>query len=116
MRITRRSFLLCGASTAALLGFPFDRARAAPPPPLFDPAIASATTSIEAISKLVSQRGLIGLDFGDVRTVLHGGGRAVFGEGAATGPDRARVAAERALTDLRRSLAAARRVGGRVDA
>ena len=113
MRITRRSFLLCGASTAALLGFPFDRARAAPPPPLFDPAIASASTSIEAISKLVSQ---IGLDFGDVRTVLHGGGRAVFGEGAATGPDRARVAAERALTDLRRSLAAARRVGGRVDA
>lgn len=70
--------------------------------------MASATSAVEAISKLVSQRGLIGLDFGDIETVLRDGGRAVFGEGTATGPDRARVAAERALSDLRRSLVAQR--------
>lgn len=109
MRITRRSFLLGGASIFAL-GIPYGRIPATPPLPVFDPAIASATNSIEAISKLVSQRGIIGLDFNDLRTVIQGGGYAVFGEGAATGQDRARVAAELALSDLRRSLSAVRGV------
>ena len=108
MRITRRSFLFGGASTVALLGFPYGRLGAAPPPPVVDPAIASTTSAVEAISKLVSTRGIIGLDLGDVRTVIHAGGRAYYGEGAASGPDRARIAAERALTDLRRSLSAVR--------
>ncbi|MET4702296.1 hypothetical protein ABIE65_005351 [Constrictibacter sp. MBR-5] len=114
MRITRRSFLLGSASTAALLWLPYHRLGAAAPPPLYDPALASATGAVEAISKLVSARGIIGLDFGDVRTVLNDGRGAYYGEGSATGQDRARVAAERALSDMRRSLAAARSFGATV--
>ena len=114
MRITRRSFLSGGVSTIALLGFPYGGLGAAPPPPVSDPAIASTTSAVEAISKLVSRRGLIGLDLGDIRTVLGGGGRAYYGEGAASGPDRARIAAGEALTNLRRSFSAARSVGATV--
>jgi hypothetical protein len=107
MRITRRTFLLGSASTAALLGFPYRRLGAAAPPPLYDPALASVTGAVEAISKLVSTRGIIGLDLSDIQSVLEGGGCAYYGEGAASGPDRARVAAGEALTDLQRSLSAA---------
>ena len=105
MPLSRRSFLFGGVSTAALLAMPMRYGMAAAlPRRAYDPALASAADAVEAISKLVTQRGIIGLDFGDVRTVLDDGGWAVFGEGSATGPDRAKLAAERAISQLRCSI------------
>lgn len=107
--LSRRSFLAGGVSTAALLALPMRYEMAAALPRRTpDPALASAADAVQATSKLVTQRGIIGLDFGDVRTVLDDGGWAVFGEGSATGPDRARLAAEQAISELRRSAASLR--------
>jgi cell division GTPase FtsZ len=48
------------------------------------------------------------VDLADLRLILENGGEAVFGAGEAEGPNRAVRAAEAALTDLRRHLAACR--------
>jgi cell division protein FtsZ len=47
---------------------------------------------------------LIGFDFADLRAGLIEGGLAVFGQGEASGPDRAIRAAEAALADIRQQL------------
>jgi hypothetical protein len=116
MQISRRTLILGGVSAVALTGLPLARTVASAPPPtlLYDPALVTMAGAIAVTSDLLTKRGLIGLDFGDVRTVLGGGGRAYYGEGAASGQDRARVAADRALKDLRRSLSAAGSVSGTV--
>jgi len=60
---------------------------------------------IRAITELVTDPpNLIGFDFADLRTAFIGGGRAVFAQGEAEGPDRARRAADAALADLKRQL------------
>ncbi len=56
---------------------------------------------------------LIGLDFADMRAVLDrdcGGGLAVCGHGIASGPDRAKKAADAAIADLTDQLAALHRL------
>jgi cell division GTPase FtsZ len=47
---------------------------------------------------------LIGFDFADLRAGLIEGGLTVFGQGEASGPDRAIRAADAALADIRQQL------------
>ncbi|MBV8687951.1 MAG: cell division protein FtsZ [Alphaproteobacteria bacterium] len=54
---------------------------------------------VRSLSDLMVARGLVNLDFADVRTVLANTGRAKFGTGEAAGAERARRAAMQALTD-----------------
>lgn len=53
---------------------------------------------VQGISELVTVPGLINLDFADVRTIMSEGGAALMAVGHASGEDRARVAAELAMT------------------
>jgi cell division protein FtsZ len=52
---------------------------------------------VQGICDLITNPGLINLDFADVRTVMKDAGSALMGIGFATGENRAREAAERAL-------------------
>ena len=70
-----------------------------------DPALNEIAAVIRATTSLVTNEpNLIGFDFADLRAALIDGGRAVFGEGEASGPDRALKAAEAAIADIRRQL------------
>ncbi len=53
---------------------------------------------IQGISELITVPGLINLDFADVRTIMSEGGAALMAVGRATGEDRARIAAEEAIS------------------
>jgi cell division protein FtsZ len=52
---------------------------------------------VQGICDLITMPGLINLDFADVRTIMKDAGSAIMGIGFATGEDRAREAAGRAL-------------------
>ena len=52
---------------------------------------------VQGICDLITTPGLINLDFADVRTVMQDAGSALMGIGYATGANRAKEAAERAL-------------------
>jgi cell division protein FtsZ len=52
---------------------------------------------VQGICDLITNPGLINLDFADVRTIMHDSGTALMGIGYATGENRAKEAAERAL-------------------
>lgn len=54
--------------------------------------------AVQGIAELITRPGLINVDFADVRTVMSEMGMAMMGSGAATGEDRARVAAEAAIS------------------
>lgn len=53
---------------------------------------------IQGISELITVPGLINLDFADVRTIMSEGGAALMAIGTASGEDRARKAAELAIS------------------
>jgi len=53
--------------------------------------------AVRGIAELITRRGLINVDFADVRTVMSEMGMAVMGNGVASGEGRAREAAERAI-------------------
>lgn len=53
---------------------------------------------IQGISELITVPGLINLDFADVRTIMSEGGAALMAVGRASGEDRARKAAEMAVS------------------
>ncbi|GAB4569231.1 MAG: cell division protein FtsZ [Anaerolineae bacterium] len=53
---------------------------------------------IQGISELITVPGLINLDFADVRTIMSEGGAALMAVGSASGEDRARKAAELAVS------------------
>lgn len=53
---------------------------------------------IQGISELITVPGMINLDFADVRAIMSEGGAALMAVGHATGEDRARVAAELAIS------------------
>lgn len=53
---------------------------------------------IQGISELITVPGLINLDFADVRTIMSEGGAALMAVGEATGEERAREAAEKAMS------------------
>ena len=52
---------------------------------------------VQGICDLITEPGLINVDFADVRTIMKGAGSALMGIGFATGENRAAEAAERAL-------------------
>jgi cell division protein FtsZ len=54
--------------------------------------------AVQGIAELITRPGLINVDFADVRTVMSEMGMAMMGSGAATGQDRARLAAEAAIS------------------
>lgn len=53
---------------------------------------------IQGISELITVPGLINLDFADVRTIMSEGGAALMAVGRASGEERARSAAEQAIS------------------
>jgi cell division protein FtsZ len=53
--------------------------------------------AVKGISDLITQDGIVNVDFADVRTVMVNMGRALMGTGCAKGEGRARLAAEHAI-------------------
>lgn len=53
--------------------------------------------AVRSISNLITQTGLINVDFADVRSVMSDGGTALMGIGVASGEDRATLAAKMAI-------------------
>ncbi len=54
--------------------------------------------AVKGISDLITQSGMVNVDFADVRTVMANMGRALMGTGCAKGDGRARLAAELAVS------------------
>ena len=54
--------------------------------------------AVQGIAELITRPGLINVDFADVRTVMAEMGMAMMGTGVSTGEDRAREAAEAAIS------------------
>jgi cell division protein FtsZ len=54
--------------------------------------------AVQGIAELITRPGLINVDFADVKTVMAETGMAMMGSGSATGENRARVAAEAAIS------------------
>ncbi|MFO0759716.1 MAG: cell division protein FtsZ [Byssovorax sp.] len=54
--------------------------------------------AIKGISDLITQNGIVNVDFADVKTVMSSMGRALMGTGCAKGQGRARLAAEMAVS------------------
>ena len=54
--------------------------------------------AVQGIAELITRPGLINVDFADVRTVMGEMGMAMMGSGSAAGEDRAREAAEAAIS------------------
>jgi cell division GTPase FtsZ len=73
-----------------------------------DPGDAQQRTclAIRSITDLLMIQGLICLDLADVSSIIRNGGIAVVGIGEAAGEGRAVRAAEAAISDLKRQLAA----------
>ena len=53
--------------------------------------------AVAGIAEIINVRGLVNVDFADVRTMMSAMGRAMMGTAVASGVDRARVAAEQAV-------------------
>ncbi len=54
--------------------------------------------AVQGIAELITKPGMINVDFADVRTVMAETGMAMMGSGCGSGPDRAREAAEAAVS------------------
>jgi cell division protein FtsZ len=54
--------------------------------------------AVKGISDLITQEGIVNVDFADVRAVMNCMGRALMGTGCAKGDGRARLAAQEAIT------------------
>jgi cell division protein FtsZ len=54
--------------------------------------------AVQGISDLITVGGMVNVDFADVQTVMHEGGRALMGTGRASGPERATEAVEMAVS------------------
>lgn len=54
--------------------------------------------AVGGIAEIITMPGLINVDFEDVRTVMSAKGRAMMGSASAVGPERARMAAEQAVS------------------
>ncbi|MGB8517871.1 MAG: cell division protein FtsZ [Gallionella sp.] len=66
-------------------------------PEAFKAANGVLQGAVAGIAEVINVPGLINVDFADVRTVMSENGMAMMGSAIATGVDRARVAAERAI-------------------
>ena len=56
-------------------------------------------SGVRSITDLMMMPGLINLDFADIKSIMEDKGKAIMGTGEAEGEDRARVAAEHALSN-----------------
>ena len=56
------------------------------------------TTAAKSIAEIITVPGLVNVDFEDVNEVMRGSGIAIMGTGTVEGDDRARRAAEMALS------------------
>jgi len=54
--------------------------------------------AVQGITELITKPGMINVDFADVKTVMSDMGAAIMGTGVASGENRARVAAEKAIS------------------
>ena len=54
---------------------------------------------VQGIAELISQHGLINVDFADVKAIMGEGGAALMAIGRASGEDRAQKAAEEAMNN-----------------
>ena len=66
-------------------------------PEAFKAANGVLQGAVAGIAEVINVPGLINVDFADVRTVMSENGMAMMGSAIASGPDRARIAAERAI-------------------
>ncbi|HCJ50338.1 MAG: cell division protein FtsZ [Gallionellales bacterium CG_4_10_14_3_um_filter_54_96] len=66
-------------------------------PEAFKAANGVLQGAVAGIAEVINVPGLINVDFADVRTVMSENGMAMMGSAVASGPDRAREAAERAI-------------------
>jgi cell division protein FtsZ len=66
-------------------------------PEAFKAANGVLQGAVAGIAEVINVPGMVNVDFADVRTVMSENGMAMMGSAIATGPDRARVAAERAI-------------------
>ncbi|MDD2775767.1 MAG: cell division protein FtsZ [Gallionella sp.] len=66
-------------------------------PEAFKAANGVLQGAVAGIAEVINVPGLINVDFADVRTVMSENGMAMMGSGVASGPDRARDAAEKAI-------------------
>ena len=57
--------------------------------------------AVRGIAEVINNPGLVNVDFADVRTVMGEVGMAMMGSATASGPDRARIAAEQAVQAAR---------------
>src|SRR6201986_4322072 len=67
-------------------------------PDAFKAANTVLQGAVQGIAELITRPGLINVDFADVRTVMSETGMAMMGSGSAAGDDRAREAAEAAVS------------------
>jgi len=74
-------------------------ARGLPMTQAFELADGILHQGVRGISDLITIRGLVNLDFADIRSVLADAGQAMMGTGAANGPQRAVTAAKNASTN-----------------
>ena len=63
----------------------------------FDTANDVLLNSVQGIVELITVPGVINLDFADVKAVMGKKGRSIMGSAVASGPDRARLAVEKAI-------------------
>lgn len=54
--------------------------------------------AVQSISDIITQHGIVNVDFADVRTIMQNSGNALMGVGRANGQNRAKIAAEKAVT------------------
>ncbi|OGS92915.1 MAG: cell division protein FtsZ [Gallionellales bacterium GWA2_59_43] len=66
-------------------------------PEAFKAANGVLQGAVAGIAEVINVPGLINVDFADVKTVMSENGMAMMGSAIASGPDRARAAAERAI-------------------
>ena len=66
-------------------------------PEAFKAANGVLQGAVAGIAEVINVPGLINVDFADVRTVMSENGMAMMGSAVASGQDRARIAAERAI-------------------
>jgi len=53
---------------------------------------------VQSISDIITQHGIINVDFADVKTIMKDAGNAFMGVGVASGPDKAKTAAQKAVS------------------
>lgn len=69
-----------------------------------DPAMARMAQIVGAMTEMMNLGNMPAVDLADMRVLLGDGGIAYSGVGEAAGPERARLAVERAVKDLMRQI------------